>query len=258
MKGNGGRDIATYEYYALVVLQRALKKLLVMKRALKHWRSLPYRNRISPETIMASGDHDEQSKSWLLMFYVRQSLEDQMAAAAIIQRWFRRKAPLNLTSPRRLVVNGIVLFQSYLRRTLAVKQVKRLQSEKVGRAAVTIQCHARAWLARTAFRCMLGGSQRDRVSERCRMIREELEELLLDRVFKLASERAVSEVERLLSHDEENTQCSNPGVCLSRLAHRVLLGRITASQDREELVKAKNRFESERLSTEKLMPDFEL
>jgi IQ calmodulin-binding motif len=232
MKGGGGKAVATFEYYVSVVLQRAVKKLLVIQRAWKRWSSLPYRIRISPTAIMASGCHDELSLSWLLVFHVRQSLEDQMAAAAILQHWFRRWVPLKHISRRLHVVNGIVLFQSSLRRLWAVRNAKRLQFEKVRRAAVTIQCQARVWLARTAFRCMLGVLQRDRVTERCRRIREELEEFLLDRVFKSALGRAVSEVERLLSNDEENTQLSNAGVCLSRLAHRVILGRIKAAHDR--------------------------
>lgn len=269
---------AACEHYASIKLQQAMQKQLVKKRALKHWNGLPSYVQMSRAAIV-SLDIDDKLVSWMLMFHGKQHMEEHRKAAIRIQRCFRRTK----CSPWDRVVLGIVHLQSLVRVKLA-KQLKRrrcaaiaalqvnlpvlvvqcrvhrtrqgavkvqslvrawlvwrahLQQRQVWHAAVRLQSFVRTWLGKKAHlqqRMVLA-------AKRGTMLRSELQRFLLDRVYVKTQRAAKIEVDSLLS---QNGSAGSSGVCLRRLAERVVLGRLQTEEERNQRATAVDLLELER------------
>ncbi|CAB9498388.1 expressed unknown protein [Seminavis robusta] len=197
--GDWDQAIADFENHASIIIQRAVKRLLVKKQAVAHWNSISAEARLSSDTNFGLASGDNELLSWLLMFQVRQALEEQNQSARSIQRWCLERS-----------------------RWLA--------------ACVVIQSRVRVWLARRrVYRLNV-----QRAAKRCAEFYDELEATLLARVYRAASEQAQRDVKHLLSHDEPSKVPSKSGICVRRIAQRVVLGRLRAENEKDEVNSAKD------------------
>jgi len=197
--------IATCENLAAKLLQRGLQTLIVRKRAFDYWKT---------------GEQAPHGyTSWVLMMGPFLEFKTKRASAITVQCLIRKYQATMMATTLRNAVLKATLIQAAARRHFAEKFVNVLRSEwtqlhdlRNRNAAVRIQ----SWIRMCR-------------EKRALDLRREQQRTMEAMYYGTAREKSQMEVEYLLTTTDLATSRFS-GICLKRLAQRVVLGRRTLEQ----------------------------
>ena len=201
-------SLATCRHFASILIQRAMQKECVKKKAHKFWKA-QFQSAVETTAMPV------EFASWVLMFEAYFEFQNTKKKARVIQNWFRR-----------------------------TQSTSKIQDQD---SVVKIQCWVRYCRAREVLAVLkLERNHMMRATRLGHLIGAELETIMSRKVYTVADGASCVEVHHLLSHDE--TSLHSSGICLRRLAKRVVLGKLNTQREQNRVREAQAALEFERTS----------